>query len=1267
MGKIKKISERESANSAQRIDVYPVTSTKAVYDENNVRLDNILKPATKESAGLMSPEDKNNIELIQTEVDRKMDKSSVVQESGDSKELVMSQKAVSAKFVDLHNNSTITYNVADKVIDLPSDFGIIKQKYLNIQNENYTNSDAQLYCIYIDKACKISASNLANMQDGYTTRCWAAYSEHEISDAYFISEFSDPSIAPRRIGVSCKLNIPDTVKMICFSSILSQGKPVINITASVTNDELTGKIEETETEINNKITKDYTYSGDSLTDIAQACYYRISIGVQINSIQGYLYYPRKGVSVSFRNITSDANSCSSIISFKEKIEITPEVSINPSSYLVKGWSTIAIPNSTRSYENLTFPEEVKMVYIYSPIYKNLEIIEHVGVLEEVARLDATDKKIRDNSSITFDAVDKIIDVPTSYGVLKKQYLHESSNTTIINNNARLYCVYIDGDCKISCSNLANMQDGYTTRCWAAYSEREINNEYLVSKFSDPSLAPRRTGVSCKLDIPETVKMVCFSSLADTIPTIKVTKVLKTTQLDESIKSNTEAINRASITDNIYSGADLVKVLTPSYYRLNASGLNNKVTSYLYYPKDGIDISINNAKGDINSNPVIVFFKDVFELNSETALNWKEHVFEDYVGIDVPNYTLNLERYSIPNGVKMIYIYSPVNDSLEFTEHENISVVSDVSTLKSDVETLKSNTSVLVDFPTYMNTEIVNTEYDFDEQSIIAKFFADRLTHRNEYINSNSRKVYWSPNNGNDSNDGLTESTAVKTYEKVNTLLSNGSELYIERGSVITDLCKFNYQGLLIDTYGSELLDNPMFDNFALTDSSEWKQVEGYEHIYKLTRHLEASGDNINSVQVAVDGHNIADINYAIFNNGTYPVVSNCNINNKSNALLRLSEHINEAWCSCYEGGYSWEEGDYDIYISLSDSPSKHKIEITNHVVRCLIEFGNYCDIRHINTRGSAGKDGWNIAGNTYMEDCHIYDHCHHGFLQGPNGGIMRMYNCSTEAPRGAIGYQFHIFAASQKNINNKTDMFIDCKSISKGLNGSCISGHGIASMSSGLDVYVINCEAKGVSNFIGDTSLMKHLYVKGCHVDEVGAIGTCASAATIFSDIKGTLILGNQAAIFTYPRNLRASNLVLRCKSLNGISGIFYNITNTSFNDISSCSLRDCKFSIDKVARDSVNYMQTLSIFSGYKGANFTNCLFVVTLKSAQSNDESLYWPINNDYGGHNFDHCLFFGTKDNSTSPVKTNKFLKIADIPKIEYLFNRLYTDNGVLKLFV
>ena len=42
MGKIKKIIENELIGGTQNTDVYPVTSTKAVYDENNERLDNIL-------------------------------------------------------------------------------------------------------------------------------------------------------------------------------------------------------------------------------------------------------------------------------------------------------------------------------------------------------------------------------------------------------------------------------------------------------------------------------------------------------------------------------------------------------------------------------------------------------------------------------------------------------------------------------------------------------------------------------------------------------------------------------------------------------------------------------------------------------------------------------------------------------------------------------------------------------------------------------------------------------------------------------------------------------------------------------------------------------------------------------------------------------------------------------------------------------------------------------------------------------------------------
>lgn len=105
MGKIKKILENELVGGTQSTDVYPVTSIKAIYDENNVRLDDILKPATKEAAGLMSPEDKNNIEAIKTGLAGKIDKASVAQELGEAEDKVVSQKAVSDKFNDLETKA----------------------------------------------------------------------------------------------------------------------------------------------------------------------------------------------------------------------------------------------------------------------------------------------------------------------------------------------------------------------------------------------------------------------------------------------------------------------------------------------------------------------------------------------------------------------------------------------------------------------------------------------------------------------------------------------------------------------------------------------------------------------------------------------------------------------------------------------------------------------------------------------------------------------------------------------------------------------------------------------------------------------------------------------------------------------------------------------------------------------------------------------------------------------------------------------------------
>lgn len=48
MGKIKKILENELVGGTQSTDVYPVTSTKAVYDTNNKVLDDYIQHLKKQ-------------------------------------------------------------------------------------------------------------------------------------------------------------------------------------------------------------------------------------------------------------------------------------------------------------------------------------------------------------------------------------------------------------------------------------------------------------------------------------------------------------------------------------------------------------------------------------------------------------------------------------------------------------------------------------------------------------------------------------------------------------------------------------------------------------------------------------------------------------------------------------------------------------------------------------------------------------------------------------------------------------------------------------------------------------------------------------------------------------------------------------------------------------------------------------------------------------------------------------------------------------------
>lgn len=76
MGKIKKILENELVGGTQTTDVYPVTSIKAVYDENNERLDNIIDRKDNE----IKAELENEVVRLDEKIDDKTNEINVAKE-----------------------------------------------------------------------------------------------------------------------------------------------------------------------------------------------------------------------------------------------------------------------------------------------------------------------------------------------------------------------------------------------------------------------------------------------------------------------------------------------------------------------------------------------------------------------------------------------------------------------------------------------------------------------------------------------------------------------------------------------------------------------------------------------------------------------------------------------------------------------------------------------------------------------------------------------------------------------------------------------------------------------------------------------------------------------------------------------------------------------------------------------------------------------------------------------------------------------------------
>ena len=118
MGRIKVLKSTELVNSTINDDIYPVTSTQAVYDENNNKLSNIL----------------NSINISISAVDNKISNilNKLIESSKENEVKPIVGRAIScrAKFGDIYFNRTGVLQIEESELVLGDKGNIIENNYI---------------------------------------------------------------------------------------------------------------------------------------------------------------------------------------------------------------------------------------------------------------------------------------------------------------------------------------------------------------------------------------------------------------------------------------------------------------------------------------------------------------------------------------------------------------------------------------------------------------------------------------------------------------------------------------------------------------------------------------------------------------------------------------------------------------------------------------------------------------------------------------------------------------------------------------------------------------------------------------------------------------------------------------------------------------------------------------------------------------------------------------------------------------------------------
>ncbi|WP_037497478.1 hypothetical protein [Sphingobacterium deserti] len=668
------------------------------------------------------------------------------------------------------------------------------------------------------------------------------------------------------------------------------------------------------------------------------------------------------------------------------------------------------------------------------------------------------------------------------------------------------------------------------------------------------------------------------------------------------------IRIASKTENIGSTS------RPLYAFTNAS---NQIRA--------VDVSGQMDKDTYNA-PIDVIWPDNAEavrmyINVRMAGGWSN-----------PDSRFSVKRM-IPSGDKgMAHVVEEHSERLDLVETELDVLQGELGNTDISAKTIKPSSPLLSSYSS--------------ENFAAAKFYARRFGVELLRMQIAGAKNIYLASDGADSNNGLSEATAVRTIARAAALMASGDALLVKRGSVFEEYGIIqNKNNILINVYGSGA--NPLFNNLVTIPSGSIEKVAGYNNIYRFQRSYDACVKDRGMAVVFVDGVRCGrDIqNYM-------------NLTEEQAMPYLEANPGNAAWFSQrYSAG--WPAGNYYMYFSLADAPSNHKIESVNKW-SAILEITNCknVDIRHIEQRGSGFRDGvaYGSTENVYCEDCGFLDHAWHGIVYND----IAFHDCRIISRSGAVGYQYHWLSNSLRH----PDLIISKPTVISGYNmGAAFNGHEtkLEQVNPFQNLVVENAYVESVDVVARSGIVEKTSYNKIAVKDINSICGGVSDRDAVLSNFYGTLkrsISINESSViapYIQPgRTLTIRDSILVVEDIFGRPSIMHTTNNLATGRL---ILDNVVILIKSSAASIVAPLFRNTSFNAAE-FEFRNVIFVADKTAAFNHSATTFADAK-------FENCVFINTPLSGINlPAGNEVYTNYNEIKKVKYQSRLSYIQNGAIK---